>query len=132
MRGSRWLGVGLVVVLAAGGAVALIGTRAEGRVAATRAWAVRVDGEPVRLDATHATLAVALARAGIDPHDGVLRSAATATVLDTLYDPAVVTVDGAAVSMDARLRPHARIVVDNGTDALEPTETRTVTIPYPN
>src|SRR4051812_8331471 len=131
MRGSRWLGVVLLVALVAGGAVAVIQTRAEGRATSTRTLAVRVDGEPVRL-VTRATLATALARAGIDPHDGVLRSAGTATVLDTLYDPAVVTVDGKAVSMDARLHPHARIVVENGIDAVEPTDTRTVAIPYPN
>ena len=122
----------LLVALVAGGTVAVIETRAEGRVAAARGVSVRVNGDPVRLGSTRATLAIALARAGIDPHDGVLRSAGTATVLDTLYDPAVVTVDGIAVSMDARLRKHARIVVDNGIDAVEPTATRTLPIPYPN
>ena len=122
----------LLVALVAGGTVAVIETRAEGRVAAARGVSVRVNGDPVRLGSTRATLAIALARAGIDPHDGVLRSAGTATVLDTLYDPAVVTVDGIAVSMDARLRKHARIVVDNGIDAVEPTAARTLPIPYPN
>ena len=122
----------LLVALVAGGTVAVIETRAEGRVAAARGVSVRVNGDPVRLGSTRATLAIALARAGIDPHDGVLRSAGTATVLDTLYDPAVVTVDGIAVSMDARLRKHVRIVVDNGIDAVEPTATRTLPIPYPN
>ena len=122
----------LLVALVAGGTVAAIETRAEGRVEAARGVSVRVNGDPVRLGSTRATLAIALARAGIDPHDGVLRSAGTATVLDTLYDPAVVTVDGIAVSMDARLRRHARIVVDNGIDAVEPTATRTLPIPYPN
>jgi len=131
MRG-RWLGIVLLVALVAAGTVVVVETRAEGGVASARAVAVRVNGEPVRLGATHATLAVALERAGIDPHDGVLRSAGTATVLDTLYDPAVVTVNGVGVSMDSRLPNHARIVVDNGADAVEPTQTRMVPIPYPN
>jgi peptidoglycan/xylan/chitin deacetylase (PgdA/CDA1 family) len=122
----------VLVALVAGGTVVAIETRAEGRVERARSVAVRLNGEPLRLGRTRATLAVALARAGIDPHDGVLRSAGTATVLDTLYDPAVVTVNGIAVSMDARLRTHARIVVENGTDAVEPTVTRAVAIPYPN
>src|SRR5690242_14362069 len=104
MPGSRWLGIALLVALVAGGTVAIVETRAEGRVPSTQSLAVRVNGEPVRLDATRATLATALARAGIDPHDGVLRSVGTATVLDSLYDPAIVTVNGVAVSMDARLR----------------------------
>jgi len=132
MRGSRWLGVALLVALVAAGTVAVIETRAEGRVNVPRSLAVRVNGEPVRMESPRATLVMALARAGIDPHDGVLRSAGTATVLDPLYDPAVVTVNGIGVSMDARLHQHARIVVENGTDTVEPTETRTVTIPYPN
>jgi peptidoglycan/xylan/chitin deacetylase (PgdA/CDA1 family) len=94
--------------------------------------AVRVNHLPMRLGPTHATLGAALAHAGIVPYDGVLRSVGTSTVLDPFYDRAVVTVDGAAVSMDARLRQHAQVVVHNGIDAVEPTETRTVPIPYPN
>ena len=122
----------LLVALVAGGTVMVVETRAEGGVAAARGVAVRVNGTQVRLDLGRATLGIALARAGIDPHDGVLRSAGTATVLDTLYDPAVVTVNGVGVSMDSRLPKHARIVVDDGIDAVEPTQTRTVAIPYPN
>jgi len=132
MPGSRWLGVVLLVALVAGGTLALIGTQAEGREPATRAFAVRVNGDPIRLGSARVTLVVALARAGIDPHDGVLRSAGTAAVLDSLYDPAVVTVNGVAVSMDAHLQRHARVVVENGTDAVEPIATRIVGIPYPN
>jgi len=132
MRGSRWLGIVLLAALVAGGTVAVMNTRAEGHVTPARTLPVRVDGEPIRLGVARATLAQALRRAGIDPHDGVLRSAGTATVLDPLHDPAVVTVDGAAVSMDARLRRHARVVVENGTDTVEPIDTRTVAIPYPD
>src|SRR6476646_5014896 len=102
MRGSRWLGIVLLAALVAGGTVAVMNTRAEGHVTPARTLPVRVDGEPIRLGVARATLAQALRRAGIDPHDGVLRSAGTATVLDPLYDPAVVTVNGVGVSMDSR------------------------------
>jgi peptidoglycan/xylan/chitin deacetylase (PgdA/CDA1 family) len=145
MRGSKGLGlvasVALValVALVAGSVVAVVetraGTRAEGHVAVARPMTVRVNGQPLRFTAREApdvALWVALQRAGAVPYDGVLESAATATVLDPYYDRAVVTVNGVAVSMDTRLRRHAQIVVDNGTDAVEPTEVRTVTIPYPN
>jgi peptidoglycan/xylan/chitin deacetylase (PgdA/CDA1 family) len=147
MPGSRKVGVALLVAfvafvalaalvaLVAGGARAVIDTGAEGRVATTRPMTVRVNGTPVRFrssDVDRATLVVALQRVGVTPYDGVLKSAGTSTVLDPFYDRAVVTVNGAAVSMDTRLRRHAQIVVDNGTDVVEPTETRTVAIPYPN
>jgi peptidoglycan/xylan/chitin deacetylase (PgdA/CDA1 family) len=135
MWGRRWLGVallGALIALVAAGSVAAVESRAAHRVSAAHSIAVRVNHLPVRLGPTRATLGAALAHAGIVPHDGVLRSAVTATVLDPFYDLAVVTVDGVAVSMDARLRQHAQIVVQNGIDAVEPTETRTVTIPYPN
>ena len=135
MRGSKGLGIVALVALVAGGAIAVVETRAEGRVAAPRPMTVRVNGQPVRFgaaQAAHIKLWVALQRAGTVPYDGVLKSAATATVLDPYYDRAVVTVNGVGVSMDTRLRRHAQIVVDNGTDAVEPTEVRTVTIPYPD
>jgi peptidoglycan/xylan/chitin deacetylase (PgdA/CDA1 family) len=135
MRGSRWLGIVVLAALVAGGGVAVIETRAEGGVASARPMTVRVNGAPVHFgssSAARATLAVALQRAGVTPYDGVLKSAGTASVLDPFYDRAVVTVNGAAVSMDTRLRRRAQIVVENGTDAVEPTETRAFTIPYPN
>jgi peptidoglycan/xylan/chitin deacetylase (PgdA/CDA1 family) len=135
MGGSRWLWLVLLVALVAGGSISVVERRAEGRVTVARSVMVRVDGQAVRFAparASHATLAVALQRAGITPYDGVLKSAGTATVLDPFYDLAVVTVNGVAVSMDARLHRHAQIVVDNGTDAVEPTAVRTVPIPYPN
>jgi peptidoglycan/xylan/chitin deacetylase (PgdA/CDA1 family) len=138
MRGRKWFGVALVgalVALVAAGSVAMVQSRAKAGVPPARPVIVRVNGQAVRFGsaiAPRATLAVALQRAGIVPYDGVLKSAGTGSVLDALYDPAVVTVDGVAVSMDSRLRRRAEIVVDNGTDAVEPTDVRTVSIPYPN
>src|SRR5262249_14961676 len=102
MRGRLWLRVVVVVALAAASAVGAVETRAEAGVRAQQTFGVHVNGVPVRLRRRGSTLVTALRRVGIDPVDGVLRSAVTATVLDPLYHPAVVTVNGVAVSMDSR------------------------------
>ena len=133
MRGSRWLGVALLVALVAGGTVAVIETRAEGRVASARAVAVRVNGEPVRLgvDARHARDRVGSARESIPTTvccDPPVRRPCSTRSSTLRSSPST-----ASASRWTRASTSTRrIVVENGTDATEPIETRTVAIPYPN
>jgi peptidoglycan/xylan/chitin deacetylase (PgdA/CDA1 family) len=93
---------------------------------------VTVNGERVVMPARLATTEQALARARVVPRAGVLRSVVTGAVLDAAHDPAVVLVDGAPAAMYARLARGSEIVVRDGADAVEPTLTREVVVPYPD
>jgi peptidoglycan-N-acetylglucosamine deacetylase len=129
----KWL-VGLVVLAATSVAplaeIGPAGAAAPGTRPA--ALTVLVDGTRTTVPARRPTAARALARAGVVPYDGVLRSAATGAVIDPLYDHAYITVNGRPASMDTRLRRGARVDVVNGHDAVEETATREVVIPYAN
>jgi peptidoglycan/xylan/chitin deacetylase (PgdA/CDA1 family) len=93
---------------------------------------VTVNGVRVALPPRIATADGALVYAGVALRAGVLRSAATGTVLDPAHDPAVVLVDGAPAAMYARVGRGAAIVTKDGVDAVEPTLTREVVVPYPD
>lgn len=121
--------VGLVVCILAASAPAPAAAAVSGEARRARLTVV-VAGERVRLPAKRATVTRALAAAGIVPHDGALTSAATGTVLDPLYDHAYALVNGRPASMDLRLRRNWRVDVHHGTDVVEDTATREVTLPY--
>lgn len=119
-------------------ACTLLGAALVGAAGATSTGARRdrltvvVEGARTRLPAKGATAAKALARAGIVPRDGVLRSAATGAVVDPLHDHGYVLVNGRPASMDTRLKAGWRVDVHDGTDAVEETATRQVVLPYDN
>lgn len=71
----------------------------------------------------HATVATALAKAGTAIHDGRLLAVGDRRVLDAHLHPGSVSVDGHRADPAARLRPHDRIVVVDGQDAVEGTRT---------
>ena len=129
----KWL-VGLTALTAASLApFGAAGPAGATTVAArSAALTVLVDGARTQVPAARPTAAGALARAGVVPHDGVLRSAATGAVVDALYDHGYITVNGRPASMDTRLRRGWRVDVVNGVDAVEDTATREVAIPYAN
>ncbi len=93
---------------------------------------VTVNGLRVVLPPRLATTERALAYVGVALRAGVLRSAATGTVLDPAHDPAVVLVDGEPAAMYTRLARGSAIVTKDGVDAVEPTLTREVVVPYPD
>jgi len=92
---------------------------------------VTVDGKAVEVAGSRPTVRSALRAAGRTPHDGALRSAGTAGVLEAHAHPAVITVGGVTVALSRRLRSGDRIAVTDGEDTVEPTETRQVEVPAP-
>ena len=123
--------VGLMVIIGLGVAPVGVGGRAGAEVRPGRLVVV-VEGARTKVPAADPTASRALARAGIVPRDGVLRAVVTGTVVDPLYDHGYALVNGRPASMDTRLRRGARVDVVDGTDAVEETARREVTIPYPN
>jgi peptidoglycan/xylan/chitin deacetylase (PgdA/CDA1 family) len=93
---------------------------------------VTVNGFRVTLPPGPATTEQALARAGVVPRAGVLRAAASGTVLDPAHDPAIVLVDGEPAAMYAPVTRGSAIVSEDGLDAVEPMLTREIVVPYPN
>ncbi|MFA5883477.1 MAG: polysaccharide deacetylase family protein [Acidimicrobiia bacterium] len=130
--GRKWL-VGLaalaVISVALVGPVGTAGAAARSRPGTVT---VLVDGVRTKVSAARPTAARALTRAGVVPHDGVLRAAVSGTVIDPLYEHAYITVNGRPASMDTKLRRGWRVDVVNGTDAVEETATREVAVPYAN
>lgn len=126
--------LGLLLATVVGAGAALPAGRAVAAPDAARAGrlTVVVEGIPTRLPAKRATAVAALTRSGIVPRDGVLRSAATGTVIDPLHDHGYVLVNGRPASMDTRLRKGWRVDVHDGTDAVEEVATRDVVLPYAN
>lgn len=93
---------------------------------------VTVDGVSTTLRAARATPTYALQAASVAPVDGAFRAVVSGSVLDSLYEPAAVLVNGLPASMDARLEPGDRVILRNGVDTVEPTAVVEVAIPYPD
>lgn len=127
-----WVGSLAVLAIAALGAAGLIVTRPSSDTAGPTRVIVTVDGVRTTLRAARATPTYALKAASVAPVDGALRAVVSGSVLDSLYEPGVVLVNGLPASMDARLEPGDRVTLRNGVDTVEPTAVREAAIPYPD
>ncbi len=78
-----------------------------------------------------APLIAALVEAQVVPRDGRLLSAGTGAVIDPIYDPAQLTVDGKPARPADRLAGGERVLVNDGVDRVEDSEPRLTTLQPP-
>jgi peptidoglycan-N-acetylglucosamine deacetylase len=111
------------------------------RLAVAVVGAAAHEPEPANVEATvnhkllvlppHATVGEALLESRAVPHDGVLRSVVSHSVVDPTWHPARVLLDDRATRLDERLRSGDRIQVTSGVDGVEGTVERDQSIPSP-
>ena len=89
---------------------------------------VWVDGRPVTVKSS-VRVGDALRAAHSPPRDGALLAVVSHRILEPDWMPAVIRVDGRAVSRHAPLAPEDDVQVRNGRDRVEPTGVRLVPIP---
>ena len=109
-------------------AVAVVGTAAHETAAANVEAAVN---RRLLVLPPHATVGEALLESRTVPHNGVLRSVVTHSVVDSMWHPGRVLLDDRATRLDARVRSGDRIRVTNGADGVEGTVERDQTIQSP-
>src|SRR6266536_1524144 len=109
-------------------AVAVVGTAAHETAAANVEAAVN---RRLLVLPPHATVGEALLESRTAPHNGVLRSVVTHSVVDSMWHPGRVLLDDRGTRLDARVRSGDRIRVTNGADGVEGTVERDQTIQSP-
>jgi len=91
---------------------------------ADSALAVDVDGHSVTLNKSSPDVADALAAAHVEAKAGVVRAAVTGRELVPDANPARITVNGQAATLETLLRRNDKVQVTAGADTVEPVEQR--------